>query len=160
MNPIAPQIVPNINIDKTRTMMNTSNIIDYRNKLIKHMETVKIEIAQLKGFHSEAYAATRKQINLIGLLMARRGMAEEFEKYFIIADKVNCNNISKASASRLIDALKRGKKIHFIGHITIPKELPALKTSKLYKPNDSVSDVRRITKWEQEALEQKYIDEL
>jgi hypothetical protein len=121
------------------------------------MGAVKIEIGRLKGFHSVVYEASRKQVDYIGILMAKRGLADEFQKYFVINNKVNCSNISKASASMLIDALKKGKEIIFIGHITIPKELPTPKISKLYKPNVPVKDVRRITKREQEALEQKYI---
>jgi hypothetical protein len=124
------------------------------------MGAVKIEIGRLKGFHSAVYKASRKQVDFIGILMARQGRADEFQKYFMINNRVTCSTISKASASLLINALKQGKEIIFIGHITIPKELSKPKIVKLYKPNVPIKDVRRITKSEQEALEQKYIEEL
>jgi hypothetical protein len=124
------------------------------------METIKIEMTRLRGYHDKIYAPSRKQVDFIHSLMARRGMADEFQKYFMIGNKVICNHITKKSASKLIDALKTGKDIVFMGYVTTPTNLPEPKIKTLYKPIVPVPDVKRITVGEQKALEQKYIDEL
>ncbi len=124
------------------------------------MELVNIEINLQKGY-SPRYAASWKQINYIHTLMLQRGMDNEFKAHFMKNGEGICNSITKASASKLIDALRHKKtQIWFNKFVTTATELPKPVIKKLYQPIKQKKDVRRITIEEQRALEQKYIDEL
>lgn len=124
------------------------------------MKIIKIEITRLRGNDAKIYAASRKQVDFICSLMLRRGMVDEFQRHFKIGHKVVCNHITRQSASKLIDALKRGKDFVFVGYTPIPSELPNPIIKYLYKPKVPLSDVPRITMEEQRALEQKYTEEV
>ena len=123
------------------------------------MRIVNIEITHLKG-NETRYSATWYQVSYIQTLMLRRGLHNEFLKYFIIGNRVVCNHITKTSASNLIKALLDNKtEIHFIEYVTVPKNLPTPKIRTLYVPTAPQHDVKRITVNEQKALEQKYTEE-
>ena len=79
----------------------------------------------------------------------------------MVRNKMVCNHITRTSASKLISALRDKKtEILFTGYVTVPKEFPKSKIKTLYKPIVPTNDVPRITFSQQQALEQKYINEL
>ena len=123
------------------------------------MRIINIELGGVRGY-SGRIAASWKQVNYIHTLMVNRGMGAEFNEHFIRMGKIVCNRITKASATKLIVALRdKTTEIQFSGFVTTTKNLPDPPIKKIYEPVAPKKDVRRISFNEQRALEQKYMDE-
>lgn len=121
------------------------------------MNTVKIELVKLRGAKTKRFAATRKQMNFIKDLMVQRGLYCQFKKYFMIGNELVLNNITKKTATKLIDALKRNDLIEFVEFARVPPKLSEPSIKKLYFPAIQTKDVHAITLSEQKSLEEKYM---
>ena len=75
---------------------------------------VKIETVRLTVNQELTLGASMRQLTFIKSLMKERGLEYEFIKHFTFKGKIIRNHITMASASKLIDSLKKNKEIEFI----------------------------------------------
>jgi hypothetical protein len=78
------------------------------------MET-KIEIVNLTGNNVSEYGCTTRQIQYIEALMLQHGLQDDFQKHIMCNGSIGAmRRLTKASASKLIDALKLNRPIKFV----------------------------------------------
>jgi hypothetical protein len=123
------------------------------------MKTIIIELTRLFGDDSKRFQATTRQMEFIQGLMKKAGLSDLFKKHFTKKGKTVNYHITQASASTLIDALKKNKTVVFTGY-EAPKEMKEQKIKTIYKPLPAPDEIQKITMEKLNEIEKKYTNNI